>query len=105
MTGTGAVHRLGLLREIPVGEARVYAVGDAQIAVFRLRGDTLRAVDAVCPHAGGPLADGQADAGVVICPLHAHVFSLATGESTSGAPPIGCYPVRLAVDGTIELTL
>jgi nitrite reductase (NADH) small subunit len=104
-TGTGAVHRLGLLSEIPVGEARAYAVGDAQIAVFRLRGDVLRAVDAVCPHAGGPLADGQADAGVVICPLHSHVFNLATGESSSGAAPIGCYPVRLAVDGTIELTL
>ncbi|ONH29045.1 (2Fe-2S)-binding protein [Pseudofrankia asymbiotica] len=102
---TGAVHRLGPLDEIPVGEARTYAVGDAQIAVFRLRGDVLRAIDAVCPHAGGPLADGQADAEVVICPLHSHVFNLATGESSSGAPPIGCHPVRLAADGRIELTL
>jgi nitrite reductase (NADH) small subunit len=100
----GAPHRLGRLDDIPVGEARTFAVGDQQIAVFRLRGDVVRAIDAVCPHAGGPIADGQADADVVICPLHLHVFDLATGESTSGAPPIGCHPVRLAPDGTIELT-
>jgi len=104
-TRTGTIRRLGPVDAIPVGEARAYAVDGQQIAVFRLRGGALRAVDAVCPHAGGPLADGQADDKVVICPLHAHVFDLATGVSTSGAEPLGCYPIRLADDGTIELTL
>ncbi|MBL7496160.1 Rieske (2Fe-2S) protein [Frankia sp. CNm7] len=102
---TGAVHRLGPVAEIPVGEARAYAVDGQQIAVFRLRGGGLRAVDAVCPHAGGPLADGQSDDAVVICPLHAHVFDLSTGESASGAEPLGCYPVGLAADGTLEVTV
>jgi len=104
-TKARTIHSLGPLEAIPVGEARAYAVDGRQIAVFRLRGGALRALDAVCPHAGGPLADGQADDNVVICPLHAHVFDLATGVSTSGAEPIGCYPIRVADDGTIELTL
>jgi len=52
-------HVLGPLADIPVGEGRAYAVGDLQIAVFRLRNGTVRATQAVCPHAGGPLADGQ----------------------------------------------
>ena len=43
-----------------------------------------RALDAVCPHRGGPLADGQTDADVVVCPLHAHVFDLGTGACRSG---------------------
>ena len=53
-------HRLGPVQAIPLGEGRAFAVGDTQVAVFRLR-DGLRATQAVCPHAGGPLADGQID--------------------------------------------
>ena len=40
----------------------------------------LRAVDAVCPHRGGPLADGLADDRVVVCPLHGHTFDMCTGS-------------------------
>jgi len=39
------------------------------VAVFRLRSGELRAMDAMCPHSAGPLADGQIDAKKVICPL------------------------------------
>ncbi|WP_328469840.1 Rieske 2Fe-2S domain-containing protein [Actinoplanes sp. NBC_00393] len=88
---------LGPLEEIPFGEGRTYAVGDEMIAVFRLRDGSLRAVSAVCPHKGGPLADGQIDNKVVVCPLHLYAWDLATGCSQSGQPPIDVYPVR--VDG------
>jgi nitrite reductase (NADH) small subunit len=73
------------------------------VAVFRLRDGSLRAVSAVCPHAGGPIADGQADLEVVICPLHQHAFELATGSSRSGQPPLRAYRVR-AEDGQIILS-
>jgi nitrite reductase/ring-hydroxylating ferredoxin subunit len=88
---------LGPLEEIPFGEGRTYAVGDEMIAVFRLRDGSLRAVSAVCPHKGGPLADGQIDNKVVVCPLHLYAWDLATGCSQSGQPSIDVYPVR--VDG------
>ncbi|MGF7237292.1 MAG: Rieske (2Fe-2S) protein [Frankia sp.] len=97
------VHQLGPLTDIPVGEARAYPAGDRQIAVFRLRSGEVRAVDAACPHAGGPLADGQADSQTVICPLHGHTFDLATGTSSSGAPSLTCYPIRVGDDGIIEI--
>ncbi|MGI8334197.1 Rieske (2Fe-2S) protein [Actinomadura scrupuli] len=84
---------LGPAGQIPVGEGRAFAVGGEQIAVFRLRDGGLRAVQAVCPHRGGPLADGQIDDGVVICPLHAHAFDLADGHCATGAPPVRTYPV------------
>lgn len=101
----GVVLRLGPLDDIPVGEARAYAAGGRQIAVFRLRSGRLRATDAVCPHAGGPLADGQADETVVICPLHGNTFDLATGTSPSGAPPLACYPIRIDDNGVIEVAI
>ncbi len=59
----GAEYRLGPVAQIPLGEGRAFAVATAMVAVFRLRDGGLRAVSAVCPHAGGPIADGLADRG------------------------------------------
>lgn len=101
----GVFHRLGPLADIPVGEARVYAAGGRQIAVFRLRSGGLRATEAACPHAGGPLADGLTDGRVVVCPLHGNTFDLTTGISPSGAPPVACYPIRVSDDGIVEAAI
>jgi len=101
MTTSLTEHRLGSVDEIPAGEGRAYAVGDDQIAVFRLRDGRLRALTAVCPHAGGPIADGQIDANVVICPLHQHIYELDTGHCRTGQPPLRTYPVRMDDTGHI----
>ncbi|CDO08664.1 (2Fe-2S)-binding protein [Mycolicibacterium cosmeticum] len=95
---------LGPVSQIPVGEGRTFAVDDAQIAVFRLRDGSLRAVDAVCPHKGGPLADGLADDQVVVCPLHGATFDLCTGTQAGGGDPVRSYDVA-EVDGQIRITL
>lgn len=84
---------------IPLGEGRAFAVGDEQIAVFRLRDGTLRATQAACPHAGGPLADGQLDLSAVVCPLHSRAFSFADGTCPDGER-IAVHPVR-EEDGAI----
>ena len=99
-TETEAV-RLGPVAEIPVGEGRAYAIGAEQVAVFRLGNGELRAVSAICPHAGGPLADGQIDDQVVICPLHLHVFELDTGCSRTGQPGLTRYAVHQDADGFV----
>jgi nitrite reductase (NADH) small subunit len=77
-------HRLGPGRAVPPGEGRAYRVGDEQVAVFRLRDGTLRALGARCPHAGGPLADGQLDLAKVVCPLHARAYAFADGRCPEG---------------------
>ena len=94
---------LGPLDQIPPGEGRTFTVDDEQIVVFRLKDGTVRALGAVCPHRGGPLADGQIDARVVICPLHQHAFDLATGSCATGAPDARSYPVTVDDDQTIVL--
>jgi nitrite reductase (NADH) small subunit len=96
---------IGSIDEIPVGEGRTFAVDGEQIAVFRLRNGALRAVDAVCPHMGGPLADGLADDTVVVCPLHGRTFDLSTGCEAGGHEmSVRCYPVE-AVDGTVRVSV
>jgi len=97
--------RLGPVDEIPLGEGRAYAVGDDMVAVFRLRDGSLRAVSAVCPHRGGPLADGQIDMKVVICPLHLNAFDLTTGCSTSGQPSLTVYPVTVDADNHLVIAI
>ncbi len=89
---TGVV--LGPVHDVPVGEGRAYQLADRVIAVFRLRSGALRAVPALCPHAAGPLADGQVDENVLICPLHLNTWDLNTGCSRSGQADLEVLDVR-----------
>ena len=94
-----AVYVVGQVSDLTPGEGRTYVVDGRQIAVFLLADRSLRALDAVCPHRGGPLADGQVDASVVICPLHAYAFRLADGTCTSGGiGKVRTYPVEVVQD-------
>ena len=76
-------------------------IAGEQVAVFRLRDGTLRAVSAVCPHKGGPIADGQIDGRMVLCPLHMNAFDLTTGCSSTGAEPLSTYDVLVEGDQII----
>ena len=89
---------LGFVDDIPLGEGRTFAVDGEMVAVFRLRDGSVRALGAVCPHQGGPLADGQIDLKQVVCPLHLNAWDLTTGCSLSGQPDLTSYPVRLDGD-------
>jgi nitrite reductase (NADH) small subunit len=97
-SSTGTRHELGPIGQVPHGEGRTFVVGGEQVAVFRLRDGSLRAVSAVCPHRGGPIADGQIDGRVVLCPLHLNAFDLTTGCSTTGAEPLRSYDVGVEGD-------
>ncbi len=100
---TAATINLGQLDQIPPGQGRAFDVGGRQVAIFRLRSGALHAVSAVCPHRGGPIADGQIDGNVVLCPLHLNAFELSSGCSTSGEPALSVWSV--AVDGAGQLVI
>jgi nitrite reductase (NADH) small subunit len=90
--------------DIPLGEGRALAVGPDQVAVFRLRDGTLRALTAVCPHRGGPLADGLLDDDVIVCPLHGYTYDLKTGVETSNGGTAACaYTVTLTSEQDITV--
>ncbi|WP_345413072.1 Rieske (2Fe-2S) protein [Actinomycetospora chlora] len=88
---SGVEARLGPVDQVPLGEGRAFLVGDEPVAVFRPRGGGLYALRAICPHRGGPLADGLTDDEVVMCPLHNHQFSLADGSCGTGADGVAAY--------------
>ena len=96
-------HNLGPVDQVPFGEGRAFGVDGEQVAVFRLRDGSLRALSAVCPHRGGPIADGTIDRQVVMCPLHQHAFELDTGCSTTGAEPLTTYEVQMDAEQNIVL--
>ena len=84
--------RIGRVDDIPLLEGRGVTVGDRRIAVFRTA-DGVFALDGVCPHAGGPLADGIVADSCVTCPLHNRRFDLSTGEAVGGEEGVDAYEV------------
>jgi nitrite reductase/ring-hydroxylating ferredoxin subunit len=102
-TPTSQATVLGPVEMIPLGEGRAFDYQGKQVAIFRLRDGGVRAVSAVCPHRGGPIADGQIDDTVVLCPLHLNAFELSTGCSTTGQPGLAVWPV--AVDEAGQLVI
>ena len=93
------------LDELPVGLGRAFQVGDQLIAVFRTRTGAVFAVDGVCPHKGGPLADGMLAGDQVVCPYHAFRYHAGTGGCDQpGVCAIATFPVDVA-DGTVTVTV
>jgi len=96
---------LGPLADIPPGEGRNYEVAGERVAVFHTRTGGVFAVQAACPHKGGPLADGLVGGTTVICPLHSWKFDLTSGEPIMGSCRLKTYAVRLDEQNRIVLTL
>lgn len=93
--------RIGLPDDVPLLEGRTVTVAGRRIAVFRLP-DGWAAVDAACPHKGGPLADGIVADACVTCPLHARRFDLRTGAQIGGEDTIAVHEV-VERDGVLWL--
>ena len=81
-------------------EGRLLLVAGREIALF-LTAAGPRAVDARCPHAGGPLQDGIVSGTGVTCPLHLRRVDLDTGEVDDCAGRVRCYPARVAGDAVV----
>lgn len=73
--------KLATLDELPPGKSKEVEYGGRIYALFNVDG-TISAIDGLCPHQGGPLADGPMDGTYVICPWHGWDFCVKTGKST-----------------------
>jgi nitrite reductase (NADH) small subunit len=95
---------------IPLREGRCVDVGDREIAIFNL-GTKLAAIDAACPHRGGPLCDGIVTMGsvtghAVVCPLHGWKIDLETGQVMRPeiSVKVDTYDIRVR-DGVVEVAI
>ena len=57
-------------------EGRIYALFHS--------GGAISAIDGICPHQGGPLAEGVVVENLVTCPWHGWQFDVRTGRSNLG---------------------
>lgn len=67
--------------EVPADTGKYVEINGRQIALFNVDGKVC-AVNHVCPHQGGPLAEGGLEGNVVTCPWHGWQFDVTTGECT-----------------------
>ena len=82
--------------ELGPGQMLLVEIGDEEIVVANANGQYY-AFSAECPHAGGPLDEGEVEGTVVVCPWHGAEFDINTGEALT--PPaqdnIDTYKVRV----------
>ncbi len=94
--GFVTVARVG---EIPPGGVKVVRVEDQAIALFHVDGEYF-ALEDVCTHDGGPLAEGSLADHVIECPRHGARFDVRTGAvlrfpATASVPT---YAVKIEGD-------
>ena len=72
--------KLATLDEVPPGRSKEVEHGGRIFALFNLDGE-VSAIDGICPHQGGPLADGPVHGTYVSCPWHGWEFCVKTGKT------------------------
>jgi len=87
--------RVAALPELPVNTVIEVMVRGEPYAICNAAGN-ISAMWGVCPHAGGPLGQGQISDGRVVCPYHCWEFDCRTGENDfDPAVRVPIYPVRI----------
>jgi nitrite reductase/ring-hydroxylating ferredoxin subunit len=76
--------KMATLDELPPGAAKEVEHEGRIYALFNV-GGTITAIDGICPHQGGPLADGELKGTTVTCPWHGWQFDVCTGKTPLGA--------------------
>ena len=73
-------------------------VDDRLVALFHVDGQ-FYAIDDVCTHDGGPLAEGQLEGYTIACPRHGAKFDIRTGQALTmpATEPTAAHEVK--VDG------
>ncbi|PID38802.1 MAG: hypothetical protein CSB49_03765 [Proteobacteria bacterium] len=92
------------LAELQEGRPRLIEVEGRELALYRV-GDEVYATDDACPHADGPLSEGDQTGSTITCPYHAWDFCVTTGAclNTDG-PRVKTYACRI-INGQVEVAL
>jgi len=87
--------KVATVADVPAGSVRHIVVHDKPMALCNVGGE-FYAVNAVCPHMGGPLASGRLENYVITCPWHGWTFDVRTGlPDHPGGHSVSSYEVRV----------
>jgi 3-phenylpropionate/trans-cinnamate dioxygenase ferredoxin subunit len=70
---------VAMVDELQPGERMVIELGRHWVAIFNVDG-TYYAIDDVCTHDDGPLAEGDLNECIITCPRHGAEFDIRTGK-------------------------
>jgi len=85
--------------EVPPGERLVVEIGREWVAVFNING-VYYAIEDVCTHDDGPLAEGELTGTTIECPRHGACFDVTTGKVLSAPAVVDVQTYRVRVQGT-----
>jgi 3-phenylpropionate/trans-cinnamate dioxygenase ferredoxin component len=90
--------------ELPPGSRKLLEIDGRAIALFNIDG-AFYAIDDVCTHDGGPLADGELIGCEIQCPRHGARFDIRTGRALCmpAVEPVDVYAVELRGDDVYVL--
>lgn len=85
--------------ELPTGDRIVVEVGGHYVAVFNVD-NNIYAIEDVCTHDDGPLAEGELRGTTIECPRHGACFDIRTGAvlSMPAIKPVPRYETRVQND-------
>lgn len=84
--------------EIRPGEREVFGIGRHWVAVFNVDG-TYYAIEDVCTHDGGPLADGELVGCEIACPRHGAKFDIRNGKVLTAPALVDVPTYEVRVEG------
>lgn len=97
-------HHACAVADLPEGKGKECVVGERIVALFKL-GEEVVAVDGICAHAGGPIAQGMLRDGVVTCPWHGWQYNVRTGQhQLNPRICLATFPVEVE-DGQVYVEL
>jgi 3-phenylpropionate/trans-cinnamate dioxygenase ferredoxin subunit len=85
--------------EIPDGGVKITRVEDELLAIFHVEGQYY-AINDICTHDGGPLAEGPLEGHVIECPRHGARFDIRTGAvlCMPATAPVPTHETRVVGD-------
>src|SRR5689334_4071771 len=72
--------KVAAVDELSPGRVMEVQSGDRTFAVCNV-GGSFHCLDGTCPHAGGPLGQGEIQGQMLVCPWHGWEFNCATGAN------------------------
>jgi 3-phenylpropionate/trans-cinnamate dioxygenase ferredoxin subunit len=88
--------RVCRVTDVPDPGKTVVEVEDHLVAIFHVGGEFF-ALDDLCTHDGGPLAEGELDNYTIRCPRHGAMFDIRTGAALTmpATRPTAVHAVRV----------
>jgi len=93
-----AWHRVADPDELADGSLKEIVVAGNVLVLTRI-GGRYGALNNRCPHAGGPLAQGSLENGLLVCPWHGREYDPLTGNCEGYADSVRAYRVDVRADG------